>query len=112
LTVTVWTDVTHIHEKLTTVYRTVKLSLYGGSTGNVQGVFSTGLKWFFQAYLFLLFWKGIYVGLREDVENIFYMPIFSERAGVVSTARIEGPLLYRGASASTETVPAFSPLPF
>jgi hypothetical protein len=35
-----------------------------------------------------------------------------ERAGIVSTARIEGPLLYRGASASTETVPAFSPLPF
>ena len=36
------------------------------------------------------------------------MPIFSERAGIVSTARIEGPLLYRGASASIETVPAFS----
>jgi hypothetical protein len=39
LTVTVWTDVTHIPEKLTTVYRTVKLSLYGEGTENVPGVF-------------------------------------------------------------------------
>ena len=38
-----------------------------------------------------------------------HIPIFSERAGIVSTACIEGPLLYRGASASTETVLAFSP---
>ena len=32
-----------------------------------------------------------------------HLPILSEGAGIVSTARIEGPLLYRGASASTET---------
>jgi hypothetical protein len=39
-----WIDVTHISEKLTTVYRTVKLSLYGEGTVNVPGVFSIGLK--------------------------------------------------------------------
>ena len=38
-----------------------------------------------------------------------HIPILSERAGIVSTARIEGPLRYRGASASIEIVPAFSP---
>ena len=32
-----------------------------------------------------------------------HLPILSEEAGIVSTARIEGPPLYRGASASTET---------
>jgi hypothetical protein len=32
-----------------------------------------------------------------------HLPILSEGAGIVSTARIEGPPLYRGASASTET---------
>ena len=37
---------------------------------------------------------------------------FSEAAGVVSIARIERPLFYRGGSASTETMPAVSPLPF
>jgi hypothetical protein len=31
---------------------------------------------------------------------------------VVSIARIERPLFYRGGSASTETMPAVSPLPF
>ena len=41
-----------------------------------------------------------------------YITILSEEADIVSTARIEGPLLYRGASASTETVPAFSPASF
>ena len=39
MTVTVWTDGTHIHEKLTTVYRTVKLSLYGEGTENVPESF-------------------------------------------------------------------------
>jgi hypothetical protein len=39
-------------------------------------------------------------------------PAFSEAAGVVSTARIERPLLHRGGSASTETMPAASPSPF
>jgi hypothetical protein len=38
-------------------------------------------------------------------------PAFSEAAGVVSTARIERPLLHRGGSASTETMPAASPSP-
>ena len=32
-----------------------------------------------------------------------HLPTLSEGAGIVSTARIEGPPLYRGASASTET---------
>ncbi len=32
-----------------------------------------------------------------------HLPILSEETGIVSTARIEGPPLYRGASASTET---------
>ncbi len=32
-----------------------------------------------------------------------HLPILSEGAGIVSTARIEGPPLYRGASARTET---------
>jgi hypothetical protein len=32
-----------------------------------------------------------------------HLSILSEEAGIVSTARIEGPPLYRGASASTET---------
>ncbi len=41
-----------------------------------------------------------------------YITILSEEAGIGSTARIEGPLFYRGASASTETVPAFSPASF
>jgi hypothetical protein len=31
------------------------------------------------------------------------LSILSEEAGIVSTARIDGPPLYRGASASTET---------
>ena len=35
--------------------------------------------------------------------NACPLPILSEGAGIVSTARIEGPPLYRGASASTET---------
>ena len=35
--------------------------------------------------------------------NACPVPILSEGAGIVSTARIEGPPLYRGASASTET---------
>ena len=38
-------------------------------------------------------------------------PAFGEAAGVVSTARIERPPLHRGGSASTETMPAASPLP-
>ncbi len=42
----------------------------------------------------------------------FSLPIYSEAAGVVSIARIERPLLHRGGSASTETMPAVSPLPF
>jgi hypothetical protein len=32
-----------------------------------------------------------------------HLPVLSEGAGIVSTARIEGPPFYRGASASTET---------
>ncbi len=36
-------------------------------------------------------------------------PALSEVAGVVSTARIERPPLYRGGSASKETIPATSP---
>jgi|CXWL01.1.fsa_nt_gi hypothetical protein len=47
----------------------------------------------------------VYVRLSKP----YPLPILSERAGIVSTARIEGPLFYRGASASTEPVPAFSP---
>ncbi len=39
-------------------------------------------------------------------------PAFSEAAGVVSIARIERPQLFRGGSASTETIPAVSPLLF
>jgi hypothetical protein len=39
------------------------------------------------------------------------LPVFSEAAGVVSIARIERPPLHRGGSASTETMPAVSPLP-
>ena len=39
-------------------------------------------------------------------------PAFSEAAGVVSTARIERPPLYCGGSASTETMPSASLLPF
>jgi len=35
-----------------------------------------------------------------------FSPAFSEAAGVVSIARIERPQLYRGGSASTETMPA------
>ncbi len=42
----------------------------------------------------------------------FSLPIYSEAAGVVSIARIERPLFYRGRSASTETTPTVSPLPF
>ena len=38
-------------------------------------------------------------------------PSFSEAAGVVSTARIERPLLHRVGSASTETMSAASPSP-
>ena len=38
--------------------------------------------------------------------------IYSEAAGVVSIARIERPLFYRGGSASTEIMPAVSPLSF
>ena len=38
--------------------------------------------------------------------------VFSEAAGVVSIARIERSPLYRGGSASTETMPAVSLLPF
>jgi hypothetical protein len=41
-----------------------------------------------------------------------FSPAFSEAAGVVSTACIERPLFHRGGSASTETMPAVSPLPF
>jgi hypothetical protein len=41
--------------------------------------------------------------------NSLPLPAFSETAGVVSTARIERPLLHRGGSASTETIPAASP---
>jgi hypothetical protein len=45
-----------------------------------------------------------------------HLSILSEGAGIVSTARIEGPPLYRGASASTETsqlsrLPPSSPPP-
>jgi hypothetical protein len=38
--------------------------------------------------------------------------VSSGAAGVVSIARIERPPLHRGGSASTETIPAVSPLPF
>ncbi len=51
--------------------------------------------------------------LRASDERFPYsLPVSSETAGVVSTARIERPLLYRGGSASTETIPAVSPLHF
>ena len=53
--------------------------------------------------------EGTHFGLRVAVENLPSSTHLSEKAGIVSTARIEGPLLYRGTSASTETVPAFSP---
>ena len=43
---------------------------------------------------------------------LLFTSISSEAAGVVSIARIERPPLHRGGSASTETMPAVSPLPF
>ena len=53
--------------------------------------------------------ESTHFGLRVVVENVSSSTHLSEKAGIVSTTRIEGPLFYRGASASTETVPAFSP---
>jgi len=43
--------------------------------------------------------------------NFLPLPAFSEAAGVVSTACIERPLVYRGGSASTEIMPVTSPSP-
>jgi len=58
-----------------------------------------------------LSWKGTHVGLRAAVKCLSHLFTLSEGAGIVSAARIEGPPLYRGASASTETsqLPRFSP---
>ena len=48
-------------------------------------------------------YHGFLVGLRAAPNACPRLPILSEGAGIVSTARVEGPPLYRGASASTET---------
>jgi hypothetical protein len=52
----------------------------------------------------------VYVRPSNEAE-LHSSPAFSEAAGVVSTARIERPLLHRGGSASTETMPAALPSP-
>lgn len=60
--------------------------------------------WPFRDYWYFLSWQGapmlVYVRSSNE-ERSNSSPLFSEAAGVVSTARIEGPPLYRGASAST-----------
>jgi len=50
--------------------------------------------------------------LASDERFPCSLPVSSEAADVVSIARIERPPLYRGGSASTETMPVVSPLLF
>ena len=45
---------------------------------------------------------------RRTSPTLNSSPVFSEAAGMVSTARIERPLLHRGGSASIETMPVAS----
>src|SRR6266513_2601423 len=46
------------------------------------------------------------------ISRALSLPASREAVGVVSIARIERPPLHRGGSASTETIPAVSPLSF